>query len=191
MGHTMAQAPAKWWPRPSPGERDPQLAGLEAWPARGHRRHAPLGRGGDGVDDLQDAMQGGVRADGHVSAAEVVVDGAHHPHHVEVRMLLYLPLVNLACGRHKPHCPSQRAARPSPGVGHRMAVSRGTCHSGNVFYLSLCFLTALHDRILYTHGIKSQIMVGVMKGQELSQMTAWVQNRGKGRVYTMPLVDQI
>ena len=33
-------------------------------------------------------MQGRVRADGHVRAAEVVVDGAHHAHDVEGRVLL-------------------------------------------------------------------------------------------------------
>lgn len=65
----------------------------------------PLGRGHDGIDDFDDPVQGRVRADGHVRPAEVVVDGAHHAHDVEVPVLLHLLLVDLACGghRHTPH----------------------------------------------------------------------------------------
>ena len=43
-------------------------------------------------------MQGGVGADGHVSAAEVVVDGAYHAHDVEVGGGLRLCVGDLACG---------------------------------------------------------------------------------------------
>ena len=49
---------------------------------------SPLGRGHNGVHHLDDPVQGWVRADGHVGAAEVVVDGAHHAHDVESRVPL-------------------------------------------------------------------------------------------------------
>ena len=42
-------------------------------------------------------MQGRVCADGHVRAAEVVVDGAHHAHDVEGRVLLGRVLADQAC----------------------------------------------------------------------------------------------
>lgn len=38
-----------------------------------YRQGKPLGRGGDGIHYLYDAMQGRVRANGHVCATEVVV----------------------------------------------------------------------------------------------------------------------
>lgn len=44
----------------------------------------PLCCGGDGIYNLDDAMQGRVRPDGHVGAAEVIVNGAHHAHDVEM-----------------------------------------------------------------------------------------------------------
>ena len=44
----------------------------------------PLCCGGDGIHYLNDAMQGRVRADGHVSSTEVIVDGSHHANDVEV-----------------------------------------------------------------------------------------------------------
>jgi len=42
------------------------------------------GRWNDGVDGLDDAVKGRVRSDGHVGAAEVVVDGSNHAHDVEM-----------------------------------------------------------------------------------------------------------
>lgn len=44
----------------------------------------PLCCGCDGIHNLYDAMQGRVRPNGHVSATEVVVNGAHHANNVEV-----------------------------------------------------------------------------------------------------------
>ena len=67
-------------------------------PPAGSPRSPPLGGRHDGVHHLDDAVQGRVRADGHVGAAEVVVDGSHHPHHVEVPVLLHLLRADLACG---------------------------------------------------------------------------------------------
>lgn len=64
---------------------------LLAW-----RPHTPLGRGGNGVNDLHDAMQGGVCANGHVRATEVIVDGAHQPGDVQVRVGLGRALRDLA-----------------------------------------------------------------------------------------------
>lgn len=71
---------------------------LPARPPTGSPWPPPLGSRHDGVHHLDDAVQGRVRADSHVGAAEVVVDGAHHPHHVEVPVLLHLLRVDLACG---------------------------------------------------------------------------------------------
>ena len=56
----------------------------------------PLCGGGDGVYDLDDAVQGRVCADGHVRPTEVIIDGANHPHNVQVRGRLGLLLCNLA-----------------------------------------------------------------------------------------------
>lgn len=44
----------------------------------------PLCCGGDGIHYLYDAMQRRVRADGHVSATEVIVNGAHHANDIEM-----------------------------------------------------------------------------------------------------------
>lgn len=52
------------------------------------RNCSPLGSGHDGVHHLNDPMQGRVGADGHVSAAEVVVDGANHTDDVELGVSL-------------------------------------------------------------------------------------------------------
>lgn len=49
-------------------------------------RSSPLSGGHDGVDHLDDAVQSRVGADGHVRAAEVVIDGADHPHDVQYRV---------------------------------------------------------------------------------------------------------
>lgn len=49
---------------------------------------SPLCGGHDGVHHLNDAMQGRVGADGHVGAAEVVVNGADHTDDVELRVFL-------------------------------------------------------------------------------------------------------
>lgn len=49
---------------------------------------SPLGRRHDGIDHLDDPVQGRVRPDGHVSPAEVIVDGADHAHDVEGRIFL-------------------------------------------------------------------------------------------------------
>ena len=48
----------------------------------------PLCCGGDGVHHLHDAVQGGVGANGHVSAAEVIVDGADHANNIQVGRFL-------------------------------------------------------------------------------------------------------
>ena len=45
-------------------------------------------RGDDGVSDLKDPVEGGVCADGHVSPAEVIVNGPDHSHDVEVRVFV-------------------------------------------------------------------------------------------------------
>ena len=47
----------------------------------------PLCSGHDSINYLHDAVQRGVGSNGHVSAAEVVVDGAHEPHDVQVVVL--------------------------------------------------------------------------------------------------------
>lgn len=44
---------------------------------------SPLSRGHDGVHHLDDPVQCRVGADGHVGAAEVVIDGADHSNNVE------------------------------------------------------------------------------------------------------------
>ena len=44
----------------------------------------PGGCGGDTVDSLHNAVEGGVRPDSHVCPTEVVVDGAHQSHDVQV-----------------------------------------------------------------------------------------------------------
>lgn len=44
---------------------------------------SPLSGGHDGVHHLDDPVQSRVGADGHVGAAEVVVDGADHADNVE------------------------------------------------------------------------------------------------------------
>lgn len=67
-------------------------------------RAGPLCRSGDGVHHLDDAVQGGVCADGHVSAAEIVVDGTHHAHDVQVGRRLCLLF----------SYPSCRGGDPSP-----------------------------------------------------------------------------
>lgn len=61
--------------------------------------HLPLGSGGDGIDDLHNAMQGRVCADGHVGAAEVIIDGAHQPSNAQVCMFLSRGLRDLTCAR--------------------------------------------------------------------------------------------
>lgn len=50
----------------------------------------PLCCGGDGIHNLDDAMQGRVRPDGHVGATEVIVNGAHHANDVEMGGILGL-----------------------------------------------------------------------------------------------------
>ena len=42
----------------------------------------------DGVRDLEDPVEGGVCADGHVSPAEVIVNGPDHSQDVEVRVFV-------------------------------------------------------------------------------------------------------
>lgn len=44
----------------------------------------PGGSGGDTVHSLYNAVEGGVCPDGHVRPTEVVVDGAHQSHDVQV-----------------------------------------------------------------------------------------------------------
>ena len=53
------------------------------------------GGAGDGVDGLGDAVQGGIRADGHIRPEHVVVDRADQPGHDQVRMGLGLLLGDL------------------------------------------------------------------------------------------------
>ena len=50
----------------------------------------------DGVDGLDDSVEGRVGADGHVGAAEVVVDGSDHSDDVEVSVGEDLFLADLA-----------------------------------------------------------------------------------------------
>lgn len=59
-----------------------------------HAFHSPLSGGHDGVHHLDDAVQGGVGADGHVCAAEVVVDRADHADNVERRVTAGCLLIN-------------------------------------------------------------------------------------------------
>lgn len=51
---------------------------------------APLCCGGDGIHDLNDAMKGRVCANGHVGAAEVIINGANHANDVEMGGILGL-----------------------------------------------------------------------------------------------------
>lgn len=69
---------------------------LWAW-ARGDSDVLPLSGRGDGVHHLDDAVQGGVSANGHVGATEVVVDGAHHAHDVQMGRLLGFRFRNRTC----------------------------------------------------------------------------------------------
>lgn len=48
--------------------------------------YSPLSGGHDGVHHLDDPVHGRVCADGHVRAAEVIVDGADHANNVELRV---------------------------------------------------------------------------------------------------------
>lgn len=79
----------------------PRVPGMRGSPCR-----SPLRRGGDGVDHLHDAVQRRVGADGHVGAAEVVVDGAHQPHDVQPPVRLRHLLADLPCS---PDSPQHRA----------------------------------------------------------------------------------
>lgn len=51
--------------------------------------------GRDGIHSLDDPVKGGVGTDGHVGAAEVIVDGAYHAHDVQVGVLCLLFLSDL------------------------------------------------------------------------------------------------
>lgn len=54
-----ARTPAEQWPHPLARRQDPKLTRLAAREAlRGCGPHSPLGGGGDGVNDLHDAVQG-------------------------------------------------------------------------------------------------------------------------------------
>ena len=53
------------------------------------RRNGGTG-GDDAVDGVDDPVKGGVRSDGHVGAAEVVVDGADDADNVEVAVIFNL-----------------------------------------------------------------------------------------------------
>jgi len=55
-------------------------------PRGGPSLGSPLSGGHDGVHHLDDPVQRRVGADGHVGAAEVVVDGADHADDVELRV---------------------------------------------------------------------------------------------------------
>ena len=60
---------------------------------------APLvtvGSSHNGVDGLHDPVEGRVGADGHVSAAEVVINWANHPNDVQVRELYLLVFRDIA-----------------------------------------------------------------------------------------------
>lgn len=52
--------------------------------------------GDDGVNSLDDTMEGGVRTDSHISTTEVVVDGAQDADDAEVRVHRALGLADLA-----------------------------------------------------------------------------------------------
>ena len=54
----------------------------------------PGGCGGDTVDCLHNTVEGGVRPDGHVCPTEVVVDGAHQSHDVQVGAVASLLLTD-------------------------------------------------------------------------------------------------
>lgn len=56
-----------------------------------------VGGSSDGIHGLDDAVEGRVSADGHVSAAEVVVNGAHHADDVQVGVSLAFLLRDLTC----------------------------------------------------------------------------------------------
>ena len=67
-------------------------------PAHDLHDEGPLVGGGgwdDGVDGLDDPVEGRVGPDGHVGPAEVVVDRAHHAHDVEVGVVEDLLLCDL------------------------------------------------------------------------------------------------
>lgn len=57
----------------------------------------PLSSGGDGIYNLHDPVQGRVSTNGHISATEVIVDGANQPHDVQVAGLCRLLGCDLPC----------------------------------------------------------------------------------------------
>ena len=67
-----------------------QIAAVAAHHLDDERAPVGLGRRADRVDRLGDAVQRGVRADGHVRADHVVVDGSHQPGDVESGVCLSL-----------------------------------------------------------------------------------------------------
>lgn len=77
-------------------------------------RPTPLCRGHDSVDDLHDAVQCRVCSDGHIGAAEVVVDGANEPHDVQVLVLLRQPLGDASWKGH--------SAPVTPLLSHTMLI---------------------------------------------------------------------
>lgn len=56
----------------------------------------PLSRSGDAVHHLHDTMKGGVCADGHVCATEVIIDGSNHANDVKMGRWLRLLFSDLA-----------------------------------------------------------------------------------------------
>lgn len=61
------------------------------------RIYSPLSSRHDGIHHLDDPVQRRVGADGHVSATEVVVDGADHADDVELRVTAGGFLVDQPC----------------------------------------------------------------------------------------------
>lgn len=131
-------------------------------PARPPAPPLPLGCRHDGVDDFDDAVQSRVSADGHVCPAEVVVDGAHHAHDVEVPVLLHILLGDLACEdtATRSITGSMGAARGPTGtrsiagrqVGQGDRNPRLEMRSLSIGLLFFFFFGTLRDLILYPHG---------------------------------------
>ena len=53
-----------------------------------------VGGGENGIHRFHDTMQRRISADRHVRPAKVVIDRAHHPHHVQVGARRALPKID-------------------------------------------------------------------------------------------------
>lgn len=54
-----------------------------------------VGGRGNGINSLNDPVESWISADSHVRATEVIVNGAHHAHDVQVGVLGFLLLSDL------------------------------------------------------------------------------------------------